>query len=156
MVDSGVVCDDFFVIIKIWIENFFCDKFFFSFKESLYKLCFDQVDLMLIYWFFFQDELLVVDYLQVLVEVKVQGFMCLIGIFNFIIVYMEQVIVVVGVEVIVINQVEIYFFLQNCKVVDFVCVKGIYLMVYMLLVYGKVMEDVMLLEIVVCYGVLVV
>lgn len=69
---------------------------------------------------------------------------------------MKKVIVVVGVDYIVINQIELFLYLQNCKVVDWVKVYGIYIIFYMMLVYGKVLKDEVIVCIVVKYNVILV
>lgn len=70
IVESGVLCNELYIIIKIWIENFSKDKLILSLKESLKKLCIDYVDLMLIYWLFLGDVVFVEEFMQVLLEVK--------------------------------------------------------------------------------------
>lgn len=71
----------------------------------------DYVDLMFIYWLVLNDVVVVEEFMVVLMEVKKLGLICQIGIFNFIILLMECVIVVVGVENIVINQIEFLLYL---------------------------------------------
>lgn len=156
IVDVGLVCDELFFIIKIWIVNVVYDILLESLCESLCKLCIDYVELMLIYWFLFKDVVLMVEYLGVLVEVKVLGLIWQIGIFNFIIVQICQVIGIFGVDVIVINQIEVYFYLQNCVLIVFLKDQGIYVIVYMSLVYGEVLKDLVIQVIVDCYQVILV
>lgn len=74
-----------FFMIKVWYENLLCDKFIFSVCESFIKLKMDYVDLLLIYWLLFDEEVFMEEYIFELVEVKKFGFVWEIGIFNFII-----------------------------------------------------------------------
>lgn len=143
-------------MMKIWVDNYVLEKLVVSFEDSLCKLCIDVVDLMLIYWLVLGNGVLIDVFMIVLVDVKVKGFMCQIGILNFNIVLMKEVIVVVGKDVIVMNQIELSLYLQNCKLVEFLNVEGIYVMLYMMFVYGKVFGDLVIGVIVQCYDVMLV
>lgn len=54
----------------MWYENLGKNVFILSVYESLVKLKLEYVDLFLIYWFYFGDDLIMEDYLGSLKEVK--------------------------------------------------------------------------------------
>lgn len=83
IVESGVLCFELFFIIKVWVDNYVCEKLFVSLCESLEKLCIDWLDLVLIYWLVFGNGVELVEYMVVLVEVKFLGLIWWIGVFNF-------------------------------------------------------------------------
>lgn len=119
IVEFGVLCDELFLIIKIWVDNYVVDKLILSLCDSLVKLCIEYVDLLLIYWLVLGNGVEVCEYMIVLVEVKMLGLICQIGVFNFNIELIWQVIEVVGVGEIVINQIELSFYLQNLVLIVF-------------------------------------
>lgn len=139
--ESGVPRYELYITTKIWIENFSKDKLILSLKESLQKLRTDYVDLTLIYWLLLNDEVFVEEFMQELLEAKKEGLTREIGIFNFTILLMEKAIAAVGAENIATNQIELFFYLQNCKVVAWAKQHGIYITFYMTLAYGKALKD---------------
>jgi 2,5-diketo-D-gluconate reductase B len=139
--DSGVKRQDLFVTTKIWTENLAAGKLIPSLKDSLRKLRTEQVDLTLIHWPAPKDAVPVGEYMAELLEAKEQGLTRLIGVSNFTVALMEQVIDAVGADNIATNQVEIHPFLQNRKLVEFAQRRGIHLTAYMPLAYGKVMQE---------------
>ncbi|MEL4015724.1 2,5-didehydrogluconate reductase DkgB [Dryocola clanedunensis] len=139
--ESGIARRDLFITTKIWIENLSKDKLIASLKESISKLRTDYVDLTLIHWPSPRDAVPVAEFMQALLEAKKEGLTRQIGISNFTIELMQQVIDAVGAENIATNQIELSPYLQNGKVVRWAKDRGIHITSYMTLAYGKALKD---------------
>jgi 2,5-diketo-D-gluconate reductase B len=85
--------------------------------------------------------------MQSLLEAKQQGLTEHIGISNFNIELTQQAIDSIGLEHIATNQIELSPYLQNHRLVDFLQSQNIDITSYMTLVYGKVLNDPLLLDI---------
>ncbi len=145
--ESGVARQDVFLTTKIWVDNFAEDKLIPSLKESLQKLRIDAVDLTLIHWPAPQLGVSIPTVMQLLLEAKQQGLTKQIGISNFNIALTQQAIESIGAEHIATNQIELSPYLQNQNLVNYLAEQNIDVTSYMTLVYGKVLNDPILLEI---------
>jgi 2,5-diketo-D-gluconate reductase B len=138
---SGIAREQLFITTKIWTENLSKEALIPSLKESLAKLKTDYVDLTLIHWPSPQSAVSVAETMQALVEAQALGLTRQIGVSNFTIDLMQQVIDAVGANAIATNQIELSPFLQNQKVVDFARQHGIKITSYMTLAYGDALKD---------------
>ena len=139
--ESGVAREALFITTKIWTANLAKGKLIPSLQESLQKLKTDYVDLTLIHWPSPNDEVPVAEFMAELLEAKRQGLTRQIGISNFTVALMQQVIDAVGAEEIATNQIELSPYLQNRQVVEFARQHGIAITSYMTLAYGKALQD---------------
>lgn len=107
IVKFGILCDELFVIIKLWNFDqgiqFMVDVFDFSFE----KLQFESVNFYLIYWFWVDFDCYVDSWI-IMEQFKVDGKSDLIGVLNFYVLYFECLVVEIGI-VLVVDQFELYF-----------------------------------------------
>ena len=139
--ESGVPRSELYITTKIWTENLGRDKLLPSLKDSLKKLRTEYVDLTLIHWPSPNGAVSVEEFMQELLEAKVQGLTREIGISNFTIPLMEKAIAAVGAENIATNQIELSPYLQSRKVVKWAKQHGIHITSYMTLAYGNALKD---------------
>ncbi len=123
--ESQLNRDELFITTKIWTENYAPDKLISSLKDSLRKLRTDAVNLTLVHWPAPKLGVSIPEVMQTLLEAKQQGLT----------------------EHIATNQIELSPYLQNHRLVDFLQSQNIDITSYMTLVYGKVLNDPLLLDI---------
>ena len=145
--ESQLKRDELFITTKIWTENYAPDKLISSLKDSLRKLRTDAVNLTLVHWPAPKLGVSIPEVMQALLEAKQQGLTEHIGISNFNIELTQQAIDSIGLEHIATNQIELSPYLQNHRLVDFLQSQNIDITSYMTLVYGKVLNDPLLLDI---------
>ena len=145
--ESQLNRDELFITTKIWTENYAPDKLISSLKDSLRKLRTDAVNLTLVHWPAPKLGVSIPEVMQALLEAKQQGLTEHIGISNFNIELTQQAIDSIGLEHIATNQIELSPYLQNHRLVDFLQSQNIDITSYMTLVYGKVLNDPLLLDI---------
>ncbi|MEJ8673395.1 2,5-didehydrogluconate reductase DkgB [Chromobacterium amazonense] len=145
--NSGLPRGELYVTTKIWTDQFAQGKLIPSLRASLDKLGLEQVDMTLIHWPSPKDEVPMAVYMEQLVEAKQLGLTREIGVSNFTIKHLEQAIAVVGADAIATHQLEVHPYLQNLKVRAFCRERGIALIGYMPLAYGRVIQDPVLQDI---------
>jgi len=141
---SGVKREDIFLTTKVWMSNLGEKLFRPSVEESLRKLKTDYVDLLLIHWPV--TEVPFAEQMKSLRTLQESGLVRMIGLSNFTVPQMHEVVEDLGVRV-VNNQVEYHPFLSQKPVLDFVRKHDMFLTAYSPLARGKVREDKVLREI---------
>ncbi|WP_438768089.1 2,5-didehydrogluconate reductase DkgB [Kushneria sp. TE3] len=139
--DSGVARDEIFLTTKIWTDRFYHDDLIKSLEESLERLGTDYVDLVLLHWPSPDNEVPVAESIGALAEAKSRGLTRNIGVSNFTMAQLDEVLGVEGGDQIVTNQIEVHPFLANKALVEHCREKGVRVTGYMPLAVGKVMED---------------
>jgi 2,5-diketo-D-gluconate reductase B len=150
---SGLPRSDFFVTTKVADTRLDKAQFMPSVERSLEEIGVDQVDLLLIHWPSYQDEVPFEDYMLALAEAKAKGYARLIGVSNFPIALMERTQALLGKGAIATNQVEIHPYLQAPKLRDHAKAQGVVLTAYQPLAKGDVKGDPVLLRIARRHGV---
>jgi len=136
---SGIKRDEIFLTTKVWTSEFKDGDLQSSVDESLKKLKTDYVDLLLLHWPV-EDEAPFSEQLKALQEVKESGKTRLIGIANFTVAQMKQVVEEIGADI-VCNQVEYHPFLSQKSVLDYVLAHNMFMTAYCPVARGKVAED---------------
>lgn len=144
IVQSGVKRDDIFLTTKVWMGNLEGKLFRPSVEESLRKLKTDYVDLLLIHWPV--AEVPFAEQVKSLRAVQEAGLARMIGLSNFTVPQMREVVEDLGLRV-VNNQVEYHPFLSQKPVLDYLRAHDMFLTAYSPLARGKVREDGTLREI---------
>ena len=141
--DSGLKRSEIFVTTKLWNDHQGYEKGKQAFHASLKLLGFDYVDLYLIHWPLLETRL---DAWRALVEIKQQGFARSIGVSNFTIPHLEQLLKHSD-EVPSVNQVEFSPFLYQKDLLDFCTKHKIYLEAYSPLTRGEKLQHPVLVKI---------
>lgn len=141
---SGVKRDDIFLTTKVWNENLAENMFQKSVEESLNKLQTSHVDLLLIHWP--MTDVPFAEQMKSLRAVHEAGMAKMIGLSNFTVPQMREVVEELGVPV-VNNQVEYHPFLSQKPVLEYLRAHDMFLTAYSPLARGKVREEVALREI---------
>ncbi|MDP2205364.1 MAG: aldo/keto reductase [Alphaproteobacteria bacterium] len=144
LVKSGIKRDDIFLTTKVWMSNLGEKLFHKSVEESLVKLKTDHVDLLLIHWPV--TDIPFAEQMKSLRMVQESGLAHMIGLSNFTVPQMREVVEDLGIRVLN-NQVEYHPFLSQKPVLDYVRGHDMFLTAYSPLARGKVREDVVLREI---------
>lgn len=147
--ESGVKRGDIFLTTKVWNTNLQSDAMRKSVDESLKKLKTDHVDLLLIHWPI--NDVPFAEQLKGLQDVKKAGLAKLIGVSNFTVAQMKEVVETIGADVAT-NQVEYHPFLSQKPVLDYLRGKNMFLTAYSPLARGKVAEAPLLQELGKKYG----
>lgn len=135
---SGVPRDEFFVTTKIWMSNVRDGALQKSLDESLKKLQMDHVDLLLLHWPV--KEVPFAEQMKALREVQKDGRTKLIGVSNFTVTQMKEVVEDLGADIAT-NQVEYHPFLSQRPVLDYLTEHGMFLTAYSPLARGKISEE---------------
>lgn len=146
---SGIARSDIFLTTKVWMSNLKYGDFQKSVDESLSKLKTDYVDLLLIHWPVTQVSFM--DQFKALMEVQASGKAKKIGVSNFTVGQMAEVVEKIGASIVT-NQVEYHPFLSQKPVLDFLRQHDMFLTAYSPLARGKVKDDAVLKEIANKYG----
>lgn len=145
LADSGLAREEIFLTTKVWMTNLGEKLFRPSVEESLRKLRTDYVDLLLIHWPV-STEVPFAEQMKSLRAVQEAGLARMIGLSNFTVPQMREVVEDLGIRV-VNNQVEYHPFLSQKPVLDYVRAHDMFLTAYSPLARGKVREDKTLREI---------
>lgn len=146
---SGVQRGDIFLTTKVWMDKVADGALQASAEESLKKLGTDYVDLLLIHWPV--REVPFSEQLKALQAVKESGQAKFIGVSNFTIPMLKEVVEVIGAPVIT-NQVEYHPFLTQKPVLDYLTAHKMFLTAYSPLAQGKVRDDETLQKIAAAYS----
>ena len=146
---SGIARSDIFLTTKVWMTNLKYGDFQKSVDESLAKLKTDYVDLLLIHWPVTQVSFM--DQFKALMEVQESGKAKKIGVSNFTVGQMHEVVEKIGASIVT-NQVEYHPFLSQKPVLDFLRQHDMFLTAYSPLARGKVKDDATLKDIAAKYG----
>ncbi|MEZ0260777.1 MAG: aldo/keto reductase [Alphaproteobacteria bacterium] len=146
---SGVKRADIFLTTKVWNTNLKYGQLQKSVDESLKRLKTDYADLLLIHWPI--ADVPFAEQLKGLQEVHKSGKAKLIGVSNFTVEQMKEVIETIGADVAT-NQVEYHPFLSQKPVLDYLRSKNMFLTAYSPLARGKVAEAPLLQELGKKYG----
>ncbi|HYD19623.1 MAG TPA: aldo/keto reductase [Patescibacteria group bacterium] len=133
--DSGIDRKEIFLTTKIWMSNVRDGALQKSLDVSLKKLKTDYVDLLLIHWPV--KETPFKEQMDALQDVKNDGRTKLIGVSNFTVAQMTEVVEELGIELAT-NQVEYHPFLNQTPVYDFLTEHGMFLTAYSPLARGKI------------------
>ncbi len=146
---SGVKRKDIFLTTKIWPDNAAEGKLQKSFDESLKKLKTDYVDLLLIHWP--SSPAPFAEQMKALQSVKDAGKAKLIGISNYTIPQMKEVVEKIGAPLAA-NQVEYHPYLSQKPLLDYIRAHGMFLTAYCPLAQGKIAGDPVLGKIAKAHG----
>ncbi len=146
---SNVAREDIFLTTKIWPDNAVEGKLQSSFDESLKKLKTDYVDLLLIHWP--SSPAPFAEQMKALQSVKDAGKAKLIGISNYTIPQMQEVVEKIGAPVVA-NQVEYHPYLSQKPLLDYIRAHGMFLTAYCPLAQGRIANDPVLGKIAKAHG----
>lgn len=135
---SGLKRDDIFLTTKVWINKLKDGVLQKSVDESLKKLKVDHIDLLLIHWP--TADVPFAEQLKALQSVQAAGKTKLIGISNFTVAQMKEVVEKIGAKVAT-NQVEYHPYLSQKPVLDYIHAHDMFLTAYSPLARGKVRDD---------------
>ncbi|MCC7486777.1 MAG: aldo/keto reductase [Burkholderiales bacterium] len=135
--ESGLPRGDVFVVTKLWNSDHGYASAIRACEGSLAKLELDYIDLYLIHW---PEPGKRLDSWRALVELKRQGKCRSIGVSNYRIAHLEELLAASDV-VPAVNQVELSPFLQQPKLHDFCRARGIQLEAYCPLTRGEKLND---------------
>ena len=147
---SAVSRDEIFLTTKVWIDQFQHDDVIVSTEESLKKLQTDYVDLLLVHWPNESDASFE-ETLRAFEELEKQGKTRLIGISNFTVNQMKQIVEEIGAPVVT-NQVEYHPYIPQDPVLTYLRAKNMFLTAYSPIAQGEVMDDEILRDIGLKYG----
>lgn len=142
--ESGIKRDDIFLTTKVWTTELREGALQKSVDISLKKLKTDCADLLLIHWPV--NDVPFAEQLKALQAVQKEGKTRLIGISNFTVAQMKEVVEKIGVPV-VNNQVEYHPYLSQKPVLDYIRSHDMFLTAYSPLARGKVKDDPVLTKI---------
>lgn len=146
---SGVSRNDVFVTTKVWTTHFAPLDLERSTKESLARLRFDHVDLLLLHWP--NPQVPLAETLGALARMKQQGHARNIGVSNFTVALIEEAVAKCP-EPLVCDQVEYHPWLDQSKVLDACRDNGMALVAYSPVAKGKVKNDETLNSLAALYG----
>ncbi len=141
---SGVPRDEIFLTTKVWPSRFSPPELERSAEESLARLRFDAVDLLLLHWPSSQVPLS--ETIGALCKVKRRGLARHIGISNFTVALIEDA-VSLSTEPLVCDQIEMHPYLDQSKVVAACRRHGLAVVAYSPLARGRAAKDAVLAEI---------
>ncbi|QQA43518.1 aldo/keto reductase [Pelagovum pacificum] len=150
---SGIPHNEFFITTKIVDTKLRRDDALASVEGSLEALGVDRVDLLLIHWPSFHDEVPIEEYLNAAADCRERGQTRMIGVSNFTIDHLKRTEAVLGKGVIATNQVELHPYLQSPKLTGYAAEIGLPLTAYQPLAQGKVADDPVLSRIAEAHGV---
>lgn len=141
---AGIARDDLHVTTKVWHENLAPDAIRRAFDASLTKLGLDYVDLYLVHWP--AKGMNLPAMFKTLMKLKDEGRTRAIGVANFTLPLLKQVVEDIGAPI-ACNQVEYHVFLDQTKVLGYLRSKSIPLVAYCPLAQGKVADNAVLQKI---------
>ena len=141
---SGIARKELHVTTKVWHENLAPDAIRRSFDASLAKLKLDHVDLYLVHWP--SKGMNLPKIFETLLKLKEQGRTRAIGVANFTVPLLKQVVEEIGAPI-ACNQVEYHVLLDQTKVLTYLRSKGIPLVAYCPLAQGKIVDNAVLQKI---------
>ena len=139
--ESGLPRKDVFITTKIADTNLGPGRVTATLRESLKTIGVDYVDLTLIHWPSYRDEVPMASFLGELLEAKRIGLTRLIGVSNFTVALLKRAADLIGAKEIATNQVEVHPYLQNRALRAFSDGLGIVTTAYMPLARGAVASD---------------
>lgn len=146
---SGVPRDDVFVTTKVWTTHFAPLDLERSTKESLARLRFSHVDLLLLHWP--NPQVPLSETVGALARMKQQGLARHIGVSNFTVALIEEAVAKCP-EPLVCDQVEYHPWLDQSRVLDACRANGMALVAYSPIAKGKVKTDETLNGLAALYG----
>jgi 2,5-diketo-D-gluconate reductase B len=138
---SGLPRGDFFVTTKVADTRLDKAGFMPSVERSLEEIGVDQVDLLLIHWPSYGDQVPFEEYMLELAEAKARGHARLIGVSNYPVALLERTRALLGDDAIATNQVEIHPYLQAPKLCGHARSIGLALTAYQPLAKGELRDD---------------
>lgn len=142
--ESGIPRSDIFLTTKVWMSNVSEAAMLESVETSLRKLKTDYVDMLLIHWPV--EDVPFSTQLKTLTAIQNAGQANLIGVSNFTVAQMREVVENIGVPI-ANNQVEYHPYLSQQPVLQYIRDHGMFLTAYSPLARGKVNESSALKEI---------
>ena len=146
---SGVKRDDIFLTTKVWITELHDGALQKSVDVSLKKLKVDHVDLLLIHWPV--TEVPFAEQMKALQSVQKSNKTSLIGVSNYTIAQMKEVVETLGTKVVT-NQVEYHPYLSQKPLLDYLHAHNMFLTAYCPLARGNVANDQVLSKIAAKHG----
>ncbi len=146
---SGVKREDIFLTTKVWITELKDGPLQKSVEVSLKKLKVDHVDLLLIHWPV--NEVPFAEQLRALQSVQAAGKTALIGVSNYTVAQMKEVVEKIGAKIVT-NQVEYHPYLSQKPILDYLKAHGLFLTAYSPLARGRVNDDLVLKKIALKYN----
>lgn len=147
--DSGIPRADIFLTTKVWHEHLTPDGIRAAIESSLVKLRADHVDLFLVHWPSATMRLPAV--LETMGHLKAQGLARHIGVSNFTVALLRQVVETIGVPI-ECNQIEYHALLDQSAVLDYARHHGIAVTAYAPLARGRLGDYPALAEIAAKHG----
>jgi diketogulonate reductase-like aldo/keto reductase len=147
--NSGVARGDIFLTTKVWMDRVGQGALQKSVDESLRKLKTDYVDLLLIHWP--NEDVPFTEQMAALAEVQKSGKTKMIGVSNFTVAQLKNVVETIGAPVVT-DQVEYHPFLNQKPVLDYLRAHDMFLTAYSPLARGAVGSDAAIKEIALKYG----
>jgi 2,5-diketo-D-gluconate reductase B len=138
---SGIPRDQVFITTKAARVSLARPAMLDGLARSLQHLGTDRIDLTLIHWPAFQDEVPFEHYIEDLAIAQQRGWTRLIGVSNFPIALIDRAEALLGPGRIATNQVEVHPYLQNARLRRHCRDKGIAVTAYMPLAQGRVAAD---------------
>lgn len=135
---SGIKREDIFLTTKVWTSELQGSKLQKSVEVSLKKLKTDYVDLLLIHWPV--TSVPFAEQLGALQAVQKEGRAKLIGVSNYTVAMLKEVVEVIGAPIAT-NQVEYHPYLSQKPVHDYLRAHGLFLTAYCPLARGKIGND---------------
>ncbi len=136
--NSKVAREEIFLVTKIWLSNVHDGALQRSLDVSLKKLKTDYVDLLLIHWPV--KEVSFAEQMKALDKVQKANKARLIGVSNFTVAQMTEVVEKIGAPIAT-NQVEYHPFLSQKAVYEYILEKGMFLTAYSPLARGKINDE---------------
>jgi 2,5-diketo-D-gluconate reductase B len=150
---SGLPRHEVFVTTKVADTNLRRRDFLPSVRRSLETIGVPSVDLLLIHWPSYRDEVPFEEYVDLLGESKALGFSQHVGVSNFPSALVDRAAARLGPGVVATNQVELHPFLQN-RTLRATCARhGVTVTAYLPLARGKVAADPVIRGIAATHGV---
>lgn len=146
---SAIPRQQIFLTTKIWMDNVHDGDLQKSAEISLKKLKTDYVDLLLIHWPV--NAVPLKEQIKALSEVQQSGKTRLIGVSNFTVAQMKEVVDTIGASIVT-NQVEYHPFLSQQQVLDYARQHDMFLTAYSPLARGKVRDTPLLQDLAKQYG----
>lgn len=149
---SGLKRHEVFITTKVADTRLDKAQFLPSVEKSLEEIGVAQVDLLLIHWPSYSDQVPFEDYMLGLAEAQQRGFTRLIGVSNYPIADLERSRKLLGDNALATDQVEIHPFLQNAALRDYARSIGMPLTAYLPLAKATVNDDPVLQRIAKAHG----
>lgn len=141
---TSVDRDDVWLTTKVWMTNLQKKDFVLSVEESMRKLGVDYLDLVLVHWP--SPEVSIGEIAQSLIEVQERDYTRFVGVSNFPLYMVEELVEDYGINVIT-NQVEYHPYLDQSRLRDWMVARGLSLTAYSPLAQGQMLKDPTILDI---------